>query len=48
MLILPTRDDGLMKQFTGRPMLAEHHVAAIAVCGNGAWNNGVAVLVLLV
>jgi len=33
MLILPTRDDGLMKQFTGRPMLAEHHVAAIAVYG---------------
>jgi hypothetical protein len=25
--------DGLMKQFTGRPMLAEHHVAAIAVVG---------------
>jgi hypothetical protein len=25
--------DGLMKQSTGRPMLAEHHVAAIAVVG---------------
>jgi hypothetical protein len=25
--------DGLMKQSTGRPMLAEHHMAAIAVVG---------------
>jgi hypothetical protein len=32
-LILPARHDGLMKQSTGRPMLAEHHVAAIAVVG---------------